>query len=247
MLYRVRRSAEGVYYLYEHRPVSHRIHYRGLVSGDTRAINFKLFGQDAAGIRVVVDKLRSALGCAASVGVPSSAPGRGRTGDVAGKALEFVPTAARCRRHRGKAGVGITADGERARCRVAGEVQGAVLLVDDLYTTGRTMRVYSDILRSLGASRVERFAVGHREPADGSVAFEIEVGDSEIPGFVEAREAASFPEEFVFPVDAATAEGQLAASAPLFVARLAAAVGDVLGSFQQSVESPLKRGRRWTI
>jgi hypoxanthine phosphoribosyltransferase len=107
------------------------------------------------------------LKCDAVVAVPSSSgePNTvGRIAEAMGSNVRLVALYARSTRHESQ-GERLTLEAEAKRVRVetTGRKPRRILLVDDIATSGGTLKVTSEILRrALPRVHVERFAVGHK-------------------------------------------------------------------------------------
>lgn len=161
-LYRSRRT--GIAFLEVYHPLTNAM--RGKPTS-RRVYDFKRFGRSVAYYAALIARAAEFLKCDAVVAVPSSSgePNTvGRIAEAMGGSVRLVALYARSTRHESQ-GERLTVEAEAKRLKVetTGRKPRRILLVDDIATSGGTLKVTSEILkRALPRVQVERFAVGHK-------------------------------------------------------------------------------------
>ena len=159
MLYKVRRNkATRIHFIFDYTPKANQFFGKDF---NPEVYNFKYFGHDMEDFKIIIECMVEILECNTSVGIPSSETGENNVQKICKKDIVFIPQYKRPGRHNYH--YQLTLGKERERLRIEKKKDSErVLLVDDIVTTGRTMRIYRDILSSMGIKEIKMFAFAHK-------------------------------------------------------------------------------------
>lgn len=158
MLYIVKKNKiTGIHFLFDYTPKTNQFFGKDF---NPNIYNFKFFGHGIEEFKIIVRCMVEILGCDTSVGIPSSEIEENNIQKICKREIMLIPQYKRLARHNHHQ---LILGEEKKRLKIEKKKDfERVLLVDDIVTMGRTMKIYRDILTSIGTKEIEMFCFAHK-------------------------------------------------------------------------------------
>lgn len=160
MLYIVKKNKRtGIYFVFDYTPKANLFFGKDF---NPEVYNFKFFGHSREEFKAIVECAVEIFECETSVAIPGSGIEENNVQRICKKEIMLIPQDKKPDRH-SHPGYQLILEEEKKRLKIKKrEDFERVLLVDDIVTTGTTMRIYKNILTSIGIKEVEMFAFAHK-------------------------------------------------------------------------------------
>ncbi|MEA1965573.1 MAG: phosphoribosyltransferase family protein [Candidatus Aerophobetes bacterium] len=148
----------GIYFIFDYTPKAN--HFFGK-DFNPAVYNFKFFGHGMEEFRIIVECMTEILGCNTSVGIPSSGIEENNVQEICKKDIIFIPEYKRPSKHNYYP---LILEEEKKRLKIEKKKNfKRVLLVDDIVTSGKTMKIYKKILALIGVKEIKMFTFAHKK------------------------------------------------------------------------------------
>jgi len=159
MLYKVKKNkATGIYFIFDYTPKANQFFGKDF---NPEVYNFKYFGHDMEDFKIIVECMVEILECNTTVGIPSSGVEENNVQKICKKDIVFIPQYKRPGRHTYHYQLALGEERKRLKIEKKKDSE-RVLLVDDIVTTGKTMKIYRNILISMGVKEIMMFTFAHK-------------------------------------------------------------------------------------
>lgn len=151
---------EDLFALEEYKGQVQKFHHTNDKVGNMlMAFQFKYYSQHFEKIRMVINVLKELLNMEIAIGIPSSKKRINNIQKVCDKEVRLIPLYDRVNHRVGGA---LNYQEEKERIKIEGDIKKykRILLCDDVKTTGRTLRLYENLLREMGVEDIKKFVIG---------------------------------------------------------------------------------------